>query len=101
VGEDCYLQCWLVGAVSRCVRRVRGDNVSELSDEMCDRRAKPRELSYCVVPCAGHCVVTPGSTASSGHQTWNWVIRSPGQWVIWVIFHVRVTGSLGHHFDPV
>ena len=26
-------------------------------------------------------------------QTWNWVIGSPGQWVIWVIFHVRVTGS--------
>jgi len=34
-------------------------------------------------------------------QTWNWVIGSPGQWVIWVIFHVRVTGSPGHHFDPV
>ena len=29
----------------------------------------------------------------SRHQTWNWVIGSPGQWVIWVIFHVRVTGS--------
>ena len=27
------------------------------------------------------------------YQTWNWVIGSPGQWVIWVIFHVRVTGS--------
>jgi len=25
-------------------------------------------------------------------QTWNWVIGSPGQWVILVIFHVRVTG---------
>ena len=23
----------------------------------------------------------------------HWVIGSPGQWVIWVIFHVRVTGS--------
>ena len=34
-------------------------------------------------------------------QIWNWVIVSPGQWVIWVIFHVRVTGSPGHHFDPV
>jgi len=34
-------------------------------------------------------------------QTWNWVIGSPGQWVIWVVFHVRVTGSPGHHFDPV
>ena len=34
-------------------------------------------------------------------QAWNWVIGSPGQWVIWVIFHVRVTGSPGHHFDPV
>ena len=30
---------------------------------------------------------------SRGFQTWNWVIGSPGQWVIWVIFHVRVTGS--------
>ena len=28
-----------------------------------------------------------------GYQTWNWVIGSPGQWVIWVIFHVRVTKS--------
>jgi len=26
-------------------------------------------------------------------QTWNWVIGSPAQWVIWVIFHVLVTGS--------
>jgi len=25
-------------------------------------------------------------------QTWNWVIGLPGQWVIWVIFHVQVTG---------
>ena len=32
---------------------------------------------------------------SGSHQTWNWVIGSPtaGQWVIWVIFHFRVTGS--------
>jgi len=27
------------------------------------------------------------------YQTWNWVTESPGHWVIWVIFHVRVTGS--------
>jgi len=27
------------------------------------------------------------------YQTWNWVIESPGQWIIWVIFHLRVTGS--------
>jgi len=26
---------------------------------------------------------------------------SLGQWVIWVVFHIRVTGSLGHHSDPV
>jgi len=32
-------------------------------------------------------------TSSLAHQTWNWVIESPGQLVIWVIFHVRVTGS--------
>jgi len=32
-------------------------------------------------------------THSLTQQTWNWVIGSPGQWVIWVIFHVRVTGS--------
>jgi len=31
--------------------------------------------------------------ADAVHQTWNWVIGSPGQRVIWVIFHVRVTGS--------
>jgi len=24
-----------------------------------------------------------------------------GQWVIWVIFHVRFTGSSSRHFDPV
>ena len=27
------------------------------------------------------------------NQTWNWVIGSPGQWVISVMFHARVTGS--------
>jgi len=27
------------------------------------------------------------------YQIWNWVIGSPCQWVIWVIFHVRVTGA--------
>jgi len=37
----------------------------------------------------------------SGNQTWNRVIGSPGQLVIWVIFYVRVTESPGHHFDPV
>ena len=41
------------------------------------------------------------SLLCSRQQTWNWVIGSPGQWVIWVIFHVRVSGSPGHHFDPV
>ena len=30
------------------------------------------------------------------NQTWKWVIGSSVQWVIWVIFHVRVTGSPGH-----
>ena len=32
-------------------------------------------------------------TKETPRQTWHWVIGSPGQWVIWVIFHVRVTGS--------
>ena len=32
-------------------------------------------------------------SVSTQDQTWNWVIESPGQWVVWVIFHVRVTGS--------
>ena len=32
-------------------------------------------------------------TNPSTNQTCNWVIGSPGQWVIWVIFHVLVTGS--------
>jgi len=41
----------------------------------------------------------PWPTWSVGGQ--NWVIGSPGQWVIWVILHVRVTRSPGHHFDPV
>ena len=36
---------------------------------------------------------TPPRRPSRAQQTWNWVIGSPGQWVIWVIFHVRVTRS--------
>ena len=41
-----------------------------------------------------HCHVPPCDPARRGiSQTWNWVIGSPGRWVIWVIFHVRVTGS--------
>ena len=38
-------------------------------------------------------VPTYSIDSAGQHQTWNWVIGSPGQWVIWVIFHVRVTGS--------
>ena len=34
-----------------------------------------------------------GDKLACVQQTRNWVIGSPGQWVIWVIFHVRVTGS--------
>ena len=36
---------------------------------------------------------TAADATSCIQQTRNWVIGSPGQWVIWVIFHVRVTGS--------
>jgi len=57
-----------------------------------DRRATGRAAIDRYLPAAG---------PSAANQTWNWVIGSPGQWVIWVIFHVRVTGSPGHHFDPV
>ena len=32
--------------------------------------------------------------ACSRRHTCNWVIGLPGQWVIWVIFHVRVTGFI-------
>ena len=32
-------------------------------------------------------------TAAGLLQTWNRVIGSPGQWVIWVIFHFRITGT--------
>ena len=32
------------------------------------------------------------------HQTWNWIVGSPGQWIIWSSF---TSGSPGHHFDPV
>jgi len=39
-----------------------------------------------------------GVAAVGGGQTWNCVIGSPGQLVIWVVFHVRVTES---SFDPV
>ena len=34
-----------------------------------------------------------GYTHPSTNQTWNWVIGSPGQWVIWIILYVWVTGS--------
>ena len=43
----------------------------------------------------------PQLQVEGANQTWNWVIGSLGQWIIWVIFYVRVTGSPGHHFDPV
>ena len=36
---------------------------------------------------------TAADATSCIQQTRNWVIGSPGQCVIWVIFHVRVTGS--------
>ena len=39
--------------------------------------------------------------ACSKQQTWNWVIGSPGQRVIWVISHLRDNGAPGHHSDPV
>lgn len=35
------------------------------------------------------------------HWPMNRVTGSPGQWVIWVIFSVWVTGSPGHICDPV
>ena len=46
-------------------------------------------------------VIRQSDALPLGHKTWNWVIGSPGQWVIWVIFHVWVTGSPNHHFDPL
>jgi len=39
------------------VRALDGDNVSEVIEEMCDRRTKPREVNYCLIRCPGHCVV--------------------------------------------
>jgi len=44
------------------------------------------------------CRTSSACIGASSYQTWNWVIGSPGQWVI---FHVRVTGSPGPLFDPV
>ena len=57
---------------------------------VCD---KYYNCSFSVV--AIHCVLpvwwlTWVAAVLRAHQTWNWVIGSP---VIWVIFHVRVTGS--------
>jgi len=55
-----------------------------------------------VFRCHGlHFQSTHTTEVSSANHTWNWVIGSPGQWVIWIIFHVRVTGSPGHYFDPM
>ena len=57
---------------------------------------------YSEPPCITNCSRTPRQPVLlsrrsqfilSVDQTWNWVIGSPDQWVIWVIFHVRVTGS--------
>jgi len=39
-----------------------GDSVTEVNEEMCDRRTKPRELNYCRIPCPGHCVVAAWSS---------------------------------------
>jgi len=40
--------------------------------------------------CRTHSSDTILLSQSGINQTWNWVIGSPGQWVIWAIFHVRV-----------
>ena len=73
---------------------VELDEVAELVGELCARlvyqRRRERRARTQPVPL----YIT--TTTNHAHQTWNWVIGSPGEWVI---FHVRVTG--GHHFDPV
>ena len=30
----------------------------DVDEDLCDRRTKPREMSYCLVACRGHCVVS-------------------------------------------
>jgi len=52
---------------------------------------QPREPALCQL--YRHSFVAYWLFVSVVAQTWNWVIPSPGQWVIWVIFHARVTGS--------
>ena len=61
------------------------------------------ELGHWVTGSMGHLgqLSRPGHqviifTQPCARQTWNWVTGSPGQWVIWVSFHVRVTGSSFH-----
>jgi len=63
----------------------------------------PTDLQDTDVPRPVASIPSPVVTFHTGgtRQTWNWAIGSPGQWVIWVIFHVWVTGSPGHHSDPV
>jgi len=68
------------------------------------RRHSPANVACQAVlalPCWSGAPRPPPSVPYRVRQTWNWVIGSPGQWVIWVIFHVRVTESPGHHFDLV
>jgi len=51
---------WLLHA-GRCVKKLGDDNLSDVSEQMCDRRTKPREVNYCLIPCPGHCVVSAWS----------------------------------------
>ena len=54
--------------------------------------AHSRPPAACQQATRCRCVYVSNTHART-HQTWNWVIGSPGQWVIEVIFHVRVTES--------
>jgi len=58
----------IVARVLRCVRKSNSDNLSELTERMCDRRTKPREVNYCQIPCPGHCVVSGWSEWSACPQ---------------------------------
>jgi len=52
------------------------------------------DLSSNMITCALERSCELPASMVSIHQTCKWVIGSPGRWVIWVIYHVRVTGSL-------
>ena len=72
-----------VGDVFQRRRLVRYDANPALLD-VANQLPQPRHLAHLQTRLARY-------NPNRNNQTWNWVTGSPGQWVIWVIFHDWVT----------